>query len=311
MMKRKYRALIAVFRSVSVASAISLSASACTANIAPQREVPEFATALNGASYPNDESLYIVGFVAGVARSDRCVTDPQEGAPLLTEGILDLSLRDRYDASAFFVDLGGEGARTEIVSHAIDLREDRVDGPRVIGTVPLERSASLALSRSADLDTLRGVGEVPLMDSELVQRLRREVCVVDRRDVTSECPVPRLRERARRIIARVTSNAVRTREGRSESLTLPTFSFAIHVCCGCLVTFPAEADLPSTDHPGPDCLGRTSETGSSPCSPGQDLPVDCRACATTQTEFCQPRGFQSVVRRVGGLAQRIDCPMDL
>jgi len=57
------------------------------------------------------------------------------------------------------------------------------------------------------------------------------------------------------------------------------FRYPIEVCCGCLVSFPPDANDPVLDQQ-PNCMavaegGSTMET---PCHVGQDAPVDCRIC---------------------------------
>ena len=72
-------------------------------------------------------------------------------------------------------------------------------------------------------------------------------------------------------------------EGASgEAYASPPFELDLRVCLGCLVTFPDAADLPGL--PGEDCCG----PGLPPttCLPGQDDPIDCRACRAIVPEIC-------------------------
>lgn len=58
-------------------------------------------------------------------------------------------------------------------------------------------------------------------------------------------------------------------------------TFPITVCNGCLVAFPPDALDPTGR-----CVG-TSLDALPPCIIGQDVPVDCRLCANTNSS-CQP-----------------------
>lgn len=61
------------------------------------------------------------------------------------------------------------------------------------------------------------------------------------------------------------------------------FDFEVRVCLGCLVEFPAGTDAPGIA--GPDCCGGGAAPAPS-CLPGQDAPIDCRACVRTLPEIC-------------------------
>ncbi len=65
------------------------------------------------------------------------------------------------------------------------------------------------------------------------------------------------------------------------------FSFPIDVCFGCLVTFPATADDP-TSAIQPNCDATSSANLVPPCVLGQDRPIDCRLCASTSAPFAPP-----------------------
>jgi hypothetical protein len=58
------------------------------------------------------------------------------------------------------------------------------------------------------------------------------------------------------------------------------FEFPIEVCAGCLIHF----DTNTSREPQPNCYGPLPATkGQAPCYFGQDVPVDCHACAQTSS----------------------------
>jgi len=61
--------------------------------------------------------------------------------------------------------------------------------------------------------------------------------------------------------------------------------FAIDACVGCLVVFPPDADDPASATQ-PNCdLSSSSDAITPPCILGQDQPIDCRLCASTNAPF--------------------------
>ena len=64
-------------------------------------------------------------------------------------------------------------------------------------------------------------------------------------------------------------------------------AFPINVCIGCLVTFPVTADDPASATQ-PNCDASSSTAITSPCVVGQDQPIDCRLCASTNAPFAPP-----------------------
>ena len=64
-------------------------------------------------------------------------------------------------------------------------------------------------------------------------------------------------------------------------------SFPIDACVGCLVTYPAAADDP-TSATQPNCDATSSSTITPPCVVGQDQPIDCRSCVNTNAPFAPP-----------------------
>ncbi|MGO9839081.1 MAG: hypothetical protein ACLP1X_33275 [Polyangiaceae bacterium] len=78
-----------------------------------------------------------------------------------------------------------------------------------------------------------------------------------------------------------------------DSVESGEFEFPVDVCKGCLIAF-APQDI-SQDYPAPNCAGAiaSSTTGSVatlpiPCTPGQDIPIDCSQCQSIPD--CSPNG---------------------
>ncbi len=71
--------------------------------------------------------------------------------------------------------------------------------------------------------------------------------------------------------------------GRSIEST--DLTYPISTCQGCLVSFPSNAYDPA--NPSAGCTGDPSGA-TTPCYPGQDVPIDCRLC--TQNPACIPPG---------------------
>ncbi len=65
-----------------------------------------------------------------------------------------------------------------------------------------------------------------------------------------------------------------------ESVESNDFGFPVNVCRGCLVSFPVTEDDPNL--PTPNCASAGASSSSMatnvPCTPGQDLAIDCSLC---------------------------------
>jgi len=265
----------------------------------------------------NAASVFIRQMQAPIAAGPVCTFPLDPNAQRVAEGIMDLGVRDDYLANPLLqsslvstsnpnfgrVDTAG----TIMEGFVVELHEGSPDGPLV--EVPFSVYQSSFVPSSIGGAPSFAVTNVQVIPPGIGQRLRNEVCVIDRQGVTTDCPVPRIRSRVKRIIARMTAF------GRTQgniSVETPTFDFPVNVCCGCTVQFPPDSNFADAVYPGPDCNSGIALIGPGTCVPGQDFLLDCRLCASTVPEFCQPRGFQSRLPTVGMSAtpQRIDCPVD-
>ena len=87
-----------------------------------------------------------------------------------------------------------------------------------------------------------------------------------------------------------------------DSVESNEFGFPVDVCRGCLVSFPVSEDDPNLDvQPNCALAGAAANSSSSmsvPCSPGQDLAIDCSACAGIPA--CNPKGTAIPIADAGG-----------
>ncbi len=265
----------------------------------------------------NAASVFIRRMQAPIAAGVVCMIPLDPIVQPVAEGIMDVGVRDDYlvnpliqsslvaTANPNFGRIETNGATIE--GFVVELREGSPDGPLV--EVPFSVYQTTFVPPSMAGAPSFGITTLQVIPPGIGQRLRADVCVIDRQGVTTDCPVPRIRERVKRIIVRMTAF------GRTQgniSIETPSFDFPVNVCCGCTVQFPTDANLADAVYPGPDCNSGIALIGPGLCAPGQDFLLDCRQCASSRPEFCQPRGFQSrlPLLPMSTTPQRIDCPLD-
>jgi hypothetical protein len=246
----------------------------------------------------NLASVLIRQMNAPVATGAVCTVPLDPTAQRVAEGTLDVGIRDDYVLnpllqSSLVSTANPNFGRVEtngsfIEGFVVELRDGSPDGRLIERPFSVYQStfipASLGGAPSFNVSSLQ------VIPPAIGQRLRAEVCVIDRMGVTPTCPVPRIRERVQRVIARLTGF------GRTQGnipIETPTFDFPINICCGCSVTFPSDADQTEMVRPGPDCNSGLPLVSPGLCAPGQDFALDCRACAGSNVEFCQPRGYRA------------------
>lgn len=265
----------------------------------------------------NATSFFIRQMNAPVASGTACTIPLEATAQRIAEGTMDVGLRDDYFISPLmqsslvavanpnFGRIETNGVNVQ--GFVVELHEGSPDGalierpfsvyqttfvPAAVGGVPSYQVATLQV-----------------IPPPIGQALRNQVCVIDRQGVTENCPVPRIRERVKRIIVRV--NAFGETQGHVPVET-PTYDFPVNVCCGCTVTFPADADQAEMLRPGPDCNSGVAVASQGQCFPGMDFPLDCRVCASSNPEFCQPRGYRALTTvDMAGRITTSPCPTDL
>lgn len=233
-------------------------------------------------------TLAIRQFQAPVVNGATCSVPRTPAGDPLSHGTLDVSQTDTYALRPLYE---WSGSSPVTVSHlSVTIHEDSPDGPLVGPSFDLYESTRLAAgSAAAPSFEAAEYGVVP---SQVGQALRSAVCRIDTAGVTPDCPVVSVTSVPRHLV--VVVQAV----GASDdgcAATTATSTFPIEVCCGCLLTFPADSDVPdSTVRSGPDCDNGTPALSAAVCAIGQDFPVDCRLCAHSNPAYCQPRGYSPV-----------------
>lgn len=262
----------------------------------------------------NAVSLFIRQMQPPLVAGVMCIIPLDPNIGRVAEGIMDVGIRDDYlanpllqsslvqTANPTFGRVESNGAIID--GFVIELRDGSPEGPLV--EVPFSVYQTSFVAPSLAGTPSFAATTVQVIPPGIGARLRNEVCVIDRQGVTADCPVPRVRERVKRIIVRMT--AFGHTQGNI-SLETPTFDFPVNVCCGCTVQFPPDANAAETVYPGPDCNSGIPILGPATCAPGQDFLLDCRACAASDPDFCQPRGFQSRPG-IGTMVTPLNCPID-
>lgn len=265
----------------------------------------------------NATTFFIRQMNAPQVSGTTCTIPIEPTAQRIAEGTMDVGIRDDYFVSPLmqnalvavanpnFGRIESNGVNVQ--GFVVELHEGSPDGALIERPFSVYQTtfvpAAVAGAPSFQIATLQ------VIPPPIGQRLRSEVCVIDRTGVTENCPVPRIRERVKRIIVRI--NAFGETQGHVP-IESPVYDFPVNVCCGCTVTFPSDSDQSEMLRPGPDCSAGVALVGPAQCFPGMDFPLDCRACASSNPEFCQPRGFRALttVDRMGMITTS-PCPMDL
>lgn len=186
-----------------------------------------------------------------------CVAAP-DPTLFLGSGLLDVTLRNRYDASLLVGStLGADhDAPSQADAVAIDAASVAVwtEGGEFIEEREQVTTGFVEPRKKAKPGW--GVVGVRLLTSDAVHAI-----------VDQGLPAT--------VIAHVRVAGNRLGGSRVET---PMYRFPIELCAGCLIQFPAEADDPHT--PGYDCRS-DYPSYSAPCRLGQDELVDCSWCAAT------------------------------
>lgn len=250
--------------------------------------------ALAGGCAANEVSFFIVQNqipVAGGA-SGICTFSADPSAAHRNEGVLDVALRTNYVLFPLFRSellssrdpmAGRAESRGIIVEGAvIELHRGSPTGPTIVDPYTVYFNTFLP---PADM----GGPGYAVTSFELVRQrdiagLQMQVCNVQPIEGRAECRGANL-STTQRIIA-----VIRPFGHTMGGIPIDgaTWTFPLTVCCGCLVTFPPDANADEATHAGPDCNAGAPSTQA--CNIGQDDPVDCRYCSASNS-FCQPPGY--------------------
>jgi len=214
--------------------------------------------ALSWGCTDEETGLYILGNVK--IEAPDCIAQAEGGATLIAGGILDVALRPQYEASLLVgtqltprgdkSNLRTETMVTSVTGAEVHLFTDTGE-PSVEFTVP----ANGVIRPEAASDPGFGIVFATLIPASVGVELADEI--------TS--PAER---RTRVAEVRVFGETIGGLEVETS-----TFSYAIAVCEGCLIDFPADA---ISDAEG--TCGRIEDAPGLSCRPGQDDPTDCRSC---------------------------------
>lgn len=230
-----------------------------------------------GGCAENRSSLFIRQVVAPQGDSATCEYTNSPSAGALFSGVLDAGLALEYRAKVLvgnqIVRRGDENTlRTE--TSRIQLNEadvtvldasgasvTRTDGSTAAFTIPI----SGFVDPGSGSEPGYGLADVLLIDAVTAQGLATQA------QMAGLSPV-------------VASVVVRGETLGGNEIESAPWQFPITVCVGCTVVFPPAAD--DSANPLPDCDSPSTEDFVANCTPGQDLPTDCRSCRFLPV--CQP-----------------------
>ena len=217
------------------------------------------------------------GLTVPVGRFDVAVANHYTIAPLIANQMISRANADQLRVETTFFSVEG---------FVVELHQDSPDGPRVGPGFTVYQNTIVPPGASAGTPGY-AYTQLEVIPTQIGLQLKNTVCALDMRGVTSDCPVPAIQSNDRSIVAKLTAFGNSLGQHSIESAP---FYYPIHVCCGCLLRFPTDADAPDMTHPGPDCLLGTATIDAAGCNPGQDFGLDCRLCSNSNP-LCQPRGF--------------------
>lgn len=256
----------------------------------------------------NTVSVYIRQVQAPTLAGVVCTVSSDPTSQIVSEGILDVALRNDYTlapllANQLLTRASMEQQRIEsstlnIQGFEIELHEGAPEGALVVAPFTVYQNVVVPASLAAGTPGY-SFGRIQVIPPQVGDALSRVVCNVINTDVTPSCPVPQVTSSDRRILVKIT--AFGESLGQSAIEATPYY-FPVRVCCGCLIDFPLDSDAPPAVGgvgQGPDCNNGMAVPGPGSCNLGQDFLADCRLCST-RNRLCQPRGFSPT--------GRTDCP---
>lgn len=249
----------------------------------------------------NTVSLFIRQVQAPILAGTVCSFTNDPASPFVPVGVLDVTLASSYRLTPLLanqlitranMDQGrAETSFLNIEGFVVELHENSPDGPLIGPAFSIYQTVVVPPSLAAGTPGY-AAANIEVIPPQVVSALSNAVCVVDPTFPTSaECPVPRFSSANRRVIVKLTAFGEALNQAGIESVP---FYWPVNVCCGCLIQFPPESDSPEAVYSGPDCRNGAAIQSLGNCSLGQDYPVDCRACSSTN-RFCNPRGYDTDV----------------
>lgn len=247
----------------------------------------------------NTVSVYIRQVQAPLVAGAVCMVTPDPFSQTIPSGTLDVALRDSYSMTPLIANqlvtranmeqLRAETSTVNLQGFVVELREGSPDGPLVGPAFSIYQNVVVPAALTATTPGY-AFASIEVIPPQVGVALRGVVCQIDLTGVSESCPVHRVVSVNRTILVKLTAFGASL--GGNDVESAP-FYFPVRVCCGCLITFPVDADAPATMTTGigRDCNNGMPLIGPAFCNLGQDFPVDCRYCSTAQPEYCQPRGY--------------------
>ena len=210
-------------------------------------------------------ALFIRGVL--VLEPGECIAKPDPMASTLLSGVLDATVRSRYDAAV----LVGNTLPADYEAVVLDRAQVEIrDRDGVVVSTKKVPTGGFVAHHGAELGGW-GVATATLLDAADVAALVPASQTLAGDTVTLS---------ARIRVEGQTLHGVRY-------VSTP-FEFPIEVCRGCLIAYPLAAD--DLKQPGYQCVSTEPLDEPQPCWLGQDGWVDCRACAATLAECLGPNG---------------------
>jgi hypothetical protein len=231
------------------------------------------ASLMSAGCVDNDSSLYIAG-VFDLSQSN-CIAEPDGESVILANGVIDLMFARSYTAALLVgSQLTPRGSRENLRTETSRLA---VEGVHV--TLYGTDGGETSFDTAANGIIHPASGTDPGIASVFAQLIRPEDVGADPANRVYGVLGPPGQAIARVRVYGTTLGGQQVESG--------DFDFTIHVCRGCLVTYPANAKDPAVSMPylcSPDSDAASESTDI--CFLGQDNPVPCTACVSF-SEICR------------------------
>lgn len=217
----------------------------------------------------NESMLFIMGVLA--VETSSCVAKPERGATLRAAGTLDTAIAGTSGYRAALMvgsQLTARGSREQLRTETARLA---LEGAEVTLTDSSDRLLPLPFNPFSTVGTGfvdPASGTEPGLGAIFVDIIPASIS-----DAVSQA----LPQGDGIVIAKI--RVFGTTLGNQE-IESGEYVYPIHVCSGCLVTYPAGSSTPGTTPNGPECNTMSATTTQiTACFLGQDMPVPCTVCA--------------------------------
>jgi hypothetical protein len=224
-----------------------------------------------GCSHDNS-SIFVLDVLAPqlVTNGAGCMFTSQTTQPFLSSGTLDVAFSDEYQGT-FLV---GNQLVPEVNSQQLQTETSTVNIQGAIVRITDSSGNQLStFTRLTSASIFPSSGGVPSFTPI-------SVVILDANTVMSQ----NVQLRATVRLVTFVKFFGQTLGGRN--IETGEFAFPVDLCRGCLISFSAMDIAPGC--PSPNCVkaltGTMMTSMSSPCTPGQDFPIDCSLCVGSVPE---------------------------